>query len=142
MSGLVLALDPGRQKIGAALLTEDGELLRRAVLSNLGLEADLTSFLGHERGGLQVTVVGDGTTSDALQERLANLVGAEVAVAVVDERESTLEARTLFYRENPPSWPVSWLPSGLWPEPDMPLDGFAAEVLGRRWLAQHTRAAR
>ena len=37
---LLLAVDPGRQKVGIALLEGDGKVRRRAVVSVLSLESD------------------------------------------------------------------------------------------------------
>lgn len=134
--GFLLALDPGSQKVGAALLELGGRLVRRGVLSVLSLESDLGSFVGFELQELEVVVLGDGTHAAAIRARLPAILGRHEAPVEVDERESTLEARRLFYQEHPPGLLLRLLPRGLWPEPDVPLDGYAAEVLARRYLAQ------
>jgi RNase H-fold protein (predicted Holliday junction resolvase) len=134
VSPLLLAVDPGRQKVGIALLSLEGEVQRRSVVNFLSLETDLISFLGEDRRRLEVVVVGNGTHVGPVRRRLLGVLGEDLEVVEIDETESTLEARQLFYQEFPPGFFLGLLPRGLWPEPDMPLDGFAAEVLGRRFL--------
>lgn len=133
---VVLALDPGRHKVGAALLTVDGEVLRRGVLSILSLRSDLRSFVGNDEPRMLDTVLGDGTNSSTVLRELVGLFGEGFEPVMEDEVGSTLEARRLFYDEHPPPVFMRILPRGLWPDPDVPLDGFAAEVLARRYLAR------
>lgn len=141
MTALVLGLDPGTQKVGAALLTLEGEVLRRGVLSVLSLRADLASFVGNSIDDLEEVVLGDGTNSSVVLRELVRLFGAGFEPVMMDETASTLEARKLFYQNFPPPLPMRILPRGLWPEPDVPLDGFAAEVLVRRHLRTAPGAA-
>ncbi len=136
MGSLLLAVDPGRHKIGLAILSATGELLRRSVVSPLSLTQDLQSFLGAERSQLATVVIGDGTGAERVAARVRELIGQGPRFETVDESDSTTEAKQLFYREFPPQGLLRFLPRGLWPDPDMPLDGFAAEVLGRRWLSR------
>lgn len=134
MTTLVLGLDPGTHKVGAALLTMEGDVVRRGVLSVLSLRADLASFVGNSTDDLEEIVLGDGTNSSVVLRELVRLFGAGFEPEMMDETASTLEARKLFYENFPPPLPMRILPRGLWPEPDVPLDGFAAEVLVRRFL--------
>ena len=138
MTAFVLGLDPGNHKVGAALLTTTGEVVRRGVLSVLSLRADLASFIGNSTDDLDDVVLGDGTNSSVVLRELVRLFGAGFEPVMMDETASTLEARRLFYETFPPPLPMRILPRGLWPEPDVPLDGFAAEVLARRYLKSAT----
>lgn len=138
MTSLVLGLDPGNHKVGAALVSMEGEVIRRGVLSVLSLRADLASFIGNAGDDLEDVVLGDGTNSSVVLRELVRLFGAGFEPVMMDETASTLEARKLFYENFPPPLPMRVLPRGLWPEPDVPLDGFAAEVLVRRYLKTST----
>jgi hypothetical protein len=110
------------------------KVLRRTVCNFLSLECELMSFVGEDRLRLMAVAMGNGTNSGPVLERLRLVIGEQVPVAEIDETDSTLEARKLFYEEFPPGFLLRLLPPGLWPEPDIPLDGYAAEVLGRRFL--------
>jgi hypothetical protein len=134
MTTFVLGLDPGNHKVGAALLSVEGDVVRRGVLSVLSLRADLASFVGNATDDLDEVVLGDGTNSSVVLRELVRLFGSGFEPVMMDETASTLEARKLFYENFPPPLPMRILPRGLWPEPDVPLDGFAAEVLVRRYL--------
>ncbi len=129
-----LGLDPGNIKVGAALMTLSGRVLRRGILSTLSLRSDLASFVGNDEYRLEKVLLGDGTNSSTVLSELTNLFGSGFQPTMVDETGSTLEARRLFYKAYPPPIFLRLLPQGLWPEPDAPLDGFAAEVLIRRYL--------
>lgn len=141
MSPFLLAIDPGRQKVGVVLLRTEPEIevVRRTVCNFLSLESEMMSFLGEDRLRLVAVAMGNGTHVLPVQERLRSVIGEGVGITEVDETNSTLEARELFYQEFPPGFLLRLLPPGLWPEPDIPLDGYAAEVLGRRYLAQQGR---
>lgn len=139
----ILALDPGRNKTGAALIRrDDGGLVRRSVLNTLGLVPDLRSFVGTDMDEVHAVVIGDGTSCDSVRDMVERVVPDRVLIETIDEKDTTLEARQLFYDEFPPRGLLGWMPRGLWPEPDVLLDGYAAEILGRRYLEVEKRAAR
>ncbi len=120
----VLAFDPGRN-VGVALVAADGELLSvRTVTLAEAVEADV------EPG--TAVIAGDGTGSTDL---VAGLRRRGLEPLVVDERGTTLAARDLYWRVNPPGWPLRLLPASLRPQP-RDLDGYAAWALALRWLSQ------
>lgn len=136
---MILALDPGSKKVGVALFETSGKLTSRSVLNLVCLEAELISFLGNHRSRLEVVVVGDGTAEAGFDERLSRVVGSRAKIVKIDETDTTFEARELYYDEFPPSGLMRYLPRGLWPFPDVPLDGYAAEVLGSRYLLERRK---
>ncbi len=123
----VLAFDPGRN-VGVALVAADGTLL--SVRTDTLAAAVPTAV---EPGTAVIT--GDGTGS---AELLALLRKRGLDPVVVDERGTTLAARDLYWRVNPPGWPLRLLPVSLRPQP-RDIDGYAAWALALRWLA--TRAS-
>ena len=118
---LLLALDPGRN-LGAAWVRPDGAIERLAVLSLEQLDG-LTLPA--------VVLVGDGTGSEAVRERLR---ARGVEPVVVDERDTTLEARMLYFRDHPARGWQRWLPPGM-RTPPRTLDDYAAYAIALRWLA-------
>jgi hypothetical protein len=124
--GLVLALDPGSDKCGLALVASDGRILARAVTS---LEQAVELVRAWLTPQAQL-VLGRGT---GYRRLLALLRGAGLQPQLVDERGSTLEARRLYWQENPPRGWRRFVPRGLL-VPPVPLDDWAAAVLARRFL--------
>ncbi|MGH7737296.1 MAG: hypothetical protein ACREMP_05445 [Candidatus Tyrphobacter sp.] len=127
----VLGLDPGTRKAGYALLARDGRVIERGIEPLDGLSARLATLL--RRYPIETIAVGRGTNA-ALVTGL--LVSLGVAFELVDERESTLLARRLYYAENPARGLQRLLPLGL-RYPPRPIDDYAAEIIARRCAALH-----
>jgi len=119
---VVLAFDPGRN-LGAAWVRPDGTALRLAVLALPDLD-QLVLPPG------AVVLVGDGTGSRAVVERLR---ARGVAPTLVDERDTTLVARGLYFKDHPPHGLSRLLPSGM-RAPPRPIDDYAAYAIALRWL--------
>jgi RNase H-fold protein (predicted Holliday junction resolvase) len=140
----VLAVDPGREKCGVVLaLIRDPGLGAAPVLEGAGgvevLVRDiwprgefferLSALLAAHT--VDVCLLGDATSSGEMKARLERDF-PQVSVAVVDERNSTLEARALYWRAHPPRGIMRLVPLSL-QVPPCPVDDFAAEVLVRRF---------
>ncbi len=128
---LYLGIDPGRAKTGLALVRETGDIVRLCVAETGTAGREIKEFLKGERPGL--IVIGDGTNSAAVKEI------AEAALMVpavsVGEAHSTEEARALYWEVNPPKGLKKMLPKGML-VPPVPLDGYAAAILVRRYLKE------
>jgi RNase H-fold protein (predicted Holliday junction resolvase) len=127
----VLAFDPGRDKCGVAVVCRDGVLRARSVVPVAEVEAVVTEWaLAREA---EAIVLGDSTTSRQWQEKIARWL-PQIPIVVVDERGSTLEARTLYWEFIPPRGWRRMVPLSLQTPPE-PVDDFAAVVLARRFFA-------
>jgi hypothetical protein len=128
-AGLMAALDPGRSKCGLALADGAGRTLLAAAI----LPPEETGvLLGRWRSqGLREVLLGDGTGSGDWRRRLA---AAGLAVQLVEERGTTLEARRRYWQlaEARRSW-RRWLPEGL-RLPPRDLDDVVAQLLLERRL--------
>ena len=149
-----MGLDPGRDKVGWAFVGQDRELLMSGIfpagdraLFWLGLKAlageasalaPWTLEAPSPRGEassimIMAFVVGDGTCGGELASSLeAQDFGCPILR--VDERGTTLEARTLYWRLHGPSWWQRLLPRTLW-VPPRPLDDLAAWAIAMRGMA-------
>lgn len=127
----VLGIDPGMRKSGYALVSENGSVLERGIESVENLHASLSAVLG--RHAADVMAIGAGTNAARITALLATL---GLPVYLIDERETTLLARALYYAENPPRGLQRLLPLGL-RFPPRPIDDYAAEIIAQRWLARH-----
>lgn len=132
----VLGIDPGMRKAGYALISPDGRVLARGIEPIGSLAGVIAGLL--ERHGVEVLAVGSGTNARHLAAALSPL---GIPVQLVDERETTLHARNLYYAENPARGWQRLLPLGL-RFPPRPIDDYAAELIARRWLARRAGIAR
>lgn len=130
---MLLAIDPGREKCGVALVDGRGQPVFRAVVPR----ARLAEVLGElaQRHDLSAVVVGNGTHSDAVRAQLDGLPWVQRAggVKLVEERGSSWAARRLYWRLNPPRGLWRLVPVGL-RVPPAPWDDLAAVVLAHRYL--------
>jgi len=131
----ILAIDPGRDKCGLALVAGSGACLRRAIVPRAELLPALRQWVAET--GVALAVLGDRTGS---RDALAEIRGLAVfeSIELVDEHRSTEEARQLYFREQPARGLARLIPAGL-RSPRVPIDDFAAWVLGRRYMAAFAR---
>lgn len=132
---LVLAIDPGRDKCGVAIVRASGEVVELDVYARATILAVVMRLL--EKHGARQIVLGHATTSRDLSE-LLKIQCPGIAVATVDETNSTLEARALFWRAHPPQGLKRLIPLSL-QTPPRPIDDFAAVVLAQRFFGDETR---
>jgi RNase H-fold protein (predicted Holliday junction resolvase) len=130
MTGSILAVDPGRDKTGVALVGRDGRIEACEVILMPDFAAHFARFVTSRR--IDRCVLGNGTTSKAMEEFLKAHY-PEWPLTVIDEAYSTSEARQLYWELHPPTGLRRFLPRGLL-QPSGNMDGLAAVVLARRYL--------
>lgn len=128
----VLAIDPGRDKCGIAVLSPQGDVLLHEIVPTGALETRVSELAAEYAPRI---IMGDGTTSAAAKARIEAQAGA---VILVDEYRTTEEGRRLYWAENPPRGWRRLMPRGLL-TPTVPVDDFAAVALARRFLAGTAR---
>lgn len=128
----IIGIDPGTDKFGVALVDLGGRCKWRSV-EPTSLLTDVIDRLAKDYPKARV-VLGDGTGSQQFGEKLraAGINSRLGEPIVVDERHSTELARRLYLTENRRGW-RRFVPIGL-QTPDIPVDGYVAEVLARRYL--------
>ena len=133
---LILAIDPGRDKCGLAILKSDGSIKKRGIYPTVSLHETISKL--NEEEALAVVVIGDGTTSEDIQKTVKEQLPS-CEIHVIDEKGSTLAGRELWIDEGDHSTLEALLPRFLRklfaPEA---LDDFAAVVLGRRHLEKRS----
>lgn len=129
----VLAVDPGRDKCGVAVVEREGLVLHKRVI----LRSQLTDVASELVKQYPVTriVVGNGTTSKEVMVLLGNLIihGRDLSVIKVDEYRSTDEARAYYWVENPPKGWKKLIPVSM-QVPPVPVDDYVAVILAKRYL--------
>lgn len=127
----VVALDPGREKCGLAVVTEDGTVLERSIVARAIVTERAMQLL--DAHGTAIIAIGHSTQSREVQaELLAARPG--LRIEIIDERDSTFEARSHYWAANPPRGWRRLLPLSLQSPPE-PLDDWAAVVLAQRYFA-------
>ena len=148
---IVLGLDPGRDKTGFAFVDGKGGLILsgifpssesddffRAVISG----ENLTKFIieGNFQAlpkipdNIKFIAIGDGTHSKACTTQVRNVFTCEVLT--VDERNTTLEARGLYWKLHKPNFWMRLIPEGL-RVPARVLDDLAAWAIAVRGLKKY-----
>jgi len=125
----ILGVDPGTRKVGFAVVDDQGRP------HDLGIEpiADFAARvrLLTEQWAFAAIAVGTGTNAKTLGRELA---GLGIPVTYVDERETTLRARSLYFADHPPRGWRRLIPLGM-QLPPRPIDDYAAVLIARRYLA-------
>lgn len=127
---VVLAIDPGRDKCGLAVVSRDRVVLHHSIVPRDGLRHAVRSLEGQHRP--VAIVIGDRTGSQDCRADLSGVVGAPVVP--VAEHGTTIRARERYFRDNPPRGWLSLLPSGL-RVPPRPIDDYAAVLLAEAYWA-------
>lgn len=144
-----IAFDPGRDKTGFALVASDGELIFSgmfpsgergkffdALLNAKSLDEfiiecpaeKILSFNFMER--VKFIAIGNGTGSKEFYEAVKIL---KLEIKITDERNTTLEARNLYWKLHRPGFFLRLLPKGLRVPPRV-LDDLAAWAIALRAL--------
>ncbi len=132
----VLGVDPGRDKTGLAVVDTEGKVHFRAVVATTALAQSIEDAAA--RWPITRIALGDSTSSQTARALIEALIferGWAISVELVDEKNSTLEARALYFGVNPPRGWRRLVPLSA-QAPPCPVDDFAAEVVARRLLAK------
>jgi len=126
---MVLGLDPGTRKCGYAVVAAVGEKpLTLGITPLEALRQRLRELLATHPVG--IAAIGRGTNAAAVAEIVR---GLGLRVELVDERETTLLARSRFFDDHPPRGWRRFIPRGML-LPSRPIDDYAALLIAERYL--------
>lgn len=130
----VLAVDPGREKCGIAVVEHAGVILHREVAPTASLSERAADLMRRFRP--DAVVVGDRTAARDATRVLGAIpeVRAAGGVIAVDEAFTTIEARRRYFQAHPPRGLWRLVPLGLRTLP-VAVDDWAAVVLAERFLS-------
>lgn len=135
---MILAIDPGSEKTGVALVEEDGSLTEKHIIPTATLRDYLTTaYTSHPFSDI---VMGNGTNHKHLQPVAEQWIATQqtarpVRFQLVDEKFTTVEGRKLYFQYTPRHGWRRWIPVS-WQYPPEPVDDFVAWIIGRRFLKQ------
>lgn len=130
----VLAVDPGSSKCGIALVHRNNERQLKLVWRCVVPTPEVAE-MAVKANGIQpfsLVIVGSGTRSRDIVHRLRDAMPS-VGILVVDEKDTSLQARERYWEHNPRRGWRKLLPATLQTPPD-PIDDFAAMILAERVL--------
>lgn len=126
----ILGFDPGKDKCGIALKKEDGELIYHEVISSQEAVNSIDALCKDHK--VKLLVMGNQTTSKHWKQQLEENLIAKVPIVMVDERNSTLEARDRYWEMYPPQGLKRLIPQGM-RLPPRPVDDIVAILLIERY---------
>ena len=129
LSFRVLAVDPGRDKCGLAVVDETDGVLARGVVPTEVVGKVAETWVKAHRPAL--LLVGRGT---AMREVRTALDEVGMPLEVVPEGHTTLRARERYFEEHPPRGWRRLVPLTL-QVPPIPVDDYAAVLIAEDYLA-------
>ena len=130
----VPAIDPGSSKCGMALVKRIQED-RIELLWHDVVPVDLVTPKLHEaytHAPYQMIIMGDGTSSNQLIQRIREHLPS-MAMLVIDEKDTTLQARERYWEKNSRRGWRRFIPATL-QVPPVPVDDYVAMILAERVL--------
>lgn len=129
MNDEILAIDPGREKTGIAIL-KNSDVLEHKIINSEELVQIIKSLL--KKYIIKTIVMGNGTSSKKKYDLLKREF-IDRDIVLINEYRTTDEARKLYFQENPPKGWKKLIPLGM-QVPPVPVDDYAAIVIGRKYL--------
>jgi len=132
--GIVIAIDPGREKCGIAVVDKQQGVLVRQVIIREFLPETVQSWAAAYHTAF--VILGNRTFSKETQKLLQGMQTAAgpVTVTPVDEHRSSEEARRRYWQENPPHGLWRLVPTSF-RTPPVPIDDWVAVILAERYFA-------
>ena len=127
----ILGFDPGRDKCGVAVRGNEGQLYYHQVVSAEIVIETIVALV--QQFSLKQIVMGDQTTAKSWKQKLETHLAVDVSIVLVDERNSSLEARDRYWQMYPPTGLQRLIPQGM-RLPPRPVDDLVAILLIERYL--------
>lgn len=128
----ILGFDPGKNKCGIAILNQKQTILYHQILTS-DQTLDHLKILC-EKYQIKTIIMGDQTTSKQWHQQLKQQLNPQISIIKIDERNSSLEARDLYWQMYPPKGLTKLIPQGL-RIPPRPIDDLVAILLIKKYLS-------
>lgn len=130
----VIAIDPGREKCGVAVVGRDMDIKWKKVVETRALVQQTRALV--EKYHADTIVLGNGTSSDKACKLLEMaFLEDTILLEVVDEYRTTDEAKIRYWEENPPKGWKRLIPTSMQVPPE-PVDDYVAVILAERYIEQ------
>ncbi len=130
MSERILAIDPGKDKCGLAVVDADLKVIEKKVVPRSSLPEEITELtITHK---VKTIILGKSKWGKLIDKEIANLP-IKVSIIFLNEKYSTLEGRKRYFQAHPPRGWRRLIPLSL-QLPPVPYDDFVAVILAERYL--------
>jgi RNase H-fold protein (predicted Holliday junction resolvase) len=126
---MILGFDPGKDKCGVAIVDRQNPIYHQVVSSETVI---LTLQQLMRKYAIELIVMGNLTTSKLWQQKLLTGLIEDTPIVLVDENNSTLEARTRYWQMYPPKGLQKLIPEGM-RLPPRAIDDIVAILLIERY---------
>ena len=127
---MILGFDPGRDKCGVAVMNAEGQIQYHQVVSADNAIASIQ--LLSQKYPIKLIVMGNLTTAKSWRNKLQSHF-PHFPIKMIDESNSTLEARDRYWQMYPPRGLKRLIPQGM-RIPPRPIDDIVAIILIERYL--------
>jgi RNase H-fold protein (predicted Holliday junction resolvase) len=128
-----LGFDPGRDKCGMAVVETNHCVHYHEVILSDDVTEKLASLC--QQFPIEQLIMGNQTTAKQWKAQLKKMLLRPIPITMVDERNSSVEARDRYWQMYPPQGLNRLIPQGL-RVPPRPIDDIVAILLIERYLAQ------
>ncbi len=136
---MIIAIDPGKDKTGCAIVEDDGSLVGKKVIRTEDYEKEITGFI--IRHDPRAFIMGNGTRHEIMKERSEKLLkklGKNIPVILVDEKYTTEMGEQWYWKDHPAKGLSRLIPKGMRTVP-VPIDDYVAWIIGNIYLG-HVKA--
>lgn len=130
-STMILGFDPGRDKCGVAVMGLDRHLHYHQVVLAAEAIANIQALC--QKYAVTLLVMGNQTTSKQWQQKISQAFLEPLTIVMVDERNTSLEARDRYWEMYPPTGLSRLIPAGM-RQPPRAIDDIVAILLIERYL--------
>ncbi|AFZ33805.1 Resolvase RNase H domain protein fold protein [Stanieria cyanosphaera PCC 7437] len=129
---MILGFDPGRDKCGIAVMNFARQIVFHQVVDSQLALADLQKLC--QQYEIKLIVMGNLTTAKSWRQKIESELSFSIPLVMVDENNSSVEARERYWQMYPPRGLKKLIPQGM-RIPPRPVDDIVAILLIERYLA-------
>lgn len=122
---MIIVIDPGTQKNGLAIMPNAQTVLYKAIIPTKEIIAEIKTL--HSKYPQAKIVIGNSAFGKNLSKDLS------ADLEFIDEKNSSMEARKLYWEDHPPKGLWKIIPLSLRAVP-CPIDDYSAVILGQRYF--------
>lgn len=128
---IIIGFDPGRDKCGIAVMKDNHHLLYHQVIESEQALTTINNLL--QEYNPELLVMGNQTTSKSWKAKLEKVFPSSLEIKMVNEWNSSVEARDRYWQMYPRRGLKRLIPQGLL-LPPRPVDDIVAIILIERYL--------
>ncbi len=129
---MILGFDPGRDKCGIAVIDRQKQVRYHRVVASTETSEAIAQLC--QQFPIELVVMGNLTTAKSWRQTIKSNLKTSIPVVMVDEQNSSLEARDRYWQMYPPKGLTKLIPQGM-RLPPRPVDDIVAILLVERYLA-------